>query len=171
MKKMLITTIAVLGFYGLLAHPSMMAQDNPSPERRGWGYGFFSLGGESNRGGTTDMLHLGAGGEGLVYKGVGVGVELGYLTPLRAFRSGFGVLSTNGSYHFVRPQSKWAPFVTGGYSLGFREDTVNLVNFGGGVNYWMRDRVGLRLEFRDHVLSTEGYTSHFWGFRFGVTFR
>jgi hypothetical protein len=47
----------------------------------------------------------------------------------------------------------------------------NLFNFGGGVDYWMKKRVGLRIEFRDQVWSGPSQTSHFWGARFGVTVR
>jgi hypothetical protein len=35
----------------------------------------------------------------------------------------------------------------------------------------MKPKVGLRLEFRDHVWSEDGDAVHFWGVRFGVTFR
>jgi hypothetical protein len=39
------------------------------------------------------------------------------------------------------------------------------------VDIWLKPKVGLRVEFRDHIWSDEGYTVHFWGARFGVTFR
>jgi len=38
---------------------------------------------------------------------------------------------------------------------------------GGGVEYWMRDGLGLRLEFRDHL--TSDMSSHLWGARVGLT--
>ena len=41
------------------------------------------------------------------------------------------------------------PFVTVGYSLAFRTSTANLWNFGGGLNYWLRDRIALMAEVRD----------------------
>lgn len=66
------------------------------------------------------------------------------------------------------------PFVTAGVGAG----TLNifggsgtLVNYGGGVNYWFRQRLGLRLELRDMVTLNKGYKSrHFWGFRAGLAF-
>jgi hypothetical protein len=45
-----------------------------------------------------------------------------------------------------------------------------MANFGGGVNWWWRDRMGLKVEFRDHV-AAEGGNYHIWGVRFGLTFR
>jgi len=142
-------------------------------EHRGQGYVFFGPGAASG-GGTLGTVHFGGGGEGLLYKGIGVGGELGFLAPNQRFSDGLAVLSLNGSYHFLPHQrtGKVAPFVTGGYSLFFRSGSANLYNFGGGIHYWFRERMGLRLEFRDHVLPTPGGPSvHYWGFRMGLAFR
>ena len=100
-------------------------------------------------------------------------MEIGYLAPARSISEGVGILSANGSYHFLNgePSQKLVPFVTGGYSLAFREGSANLFNFGGGVNYWFRERMGLRLEFRDHVIPDGNHSDHFLGFRIGLTFR
>jgi len=97
MKHMIVIVTLGLSFYGLLAHPEVLAQSDSSQERRGWGYGFFAVGSPSVE--ATPILHIGAGGEGLVYKGLGVGADLGYLAPAQAFREGIGLLSVNGSYH------------------------------------------------------------------------
>jgi hypothetical protein len=59
---------------------------------------------------------------------------------------------------------------TVGYTLFFRSGTANGFNFGGGVNYWFREHLGLRLEFRDNV-STTWDTEHYLGFRVGLAFR
>lgn len=81
------------------------------------------------------------------------------------------MLSVNGAYHFNNA-GRWRPFVTGGYTFGFDgEVTENLFNIGGGVDYWIRPKVGLRIEFRDHVWSGDGDAVHLWGVRCGVTFR
>lgn len=139
-------------------------------EHKGQGYVFFAPGATSP--GGTGTAHIGGGGEGLVYKGLGVGAELGYLAPWQSFGNGLGVLSLDGSYHFLphRGEGKVVPFVTSGYTLFFRSGTANGVNFGGGVNYWFRDHLGLRLEFRDNVWTTYG-TAHHVGFRIGLAFR
>lgn len=137
-------------------------------EPRAWGYGFGGVGGTS--GGSVATLHVGGGAEGLVYKGLGLGAEVGYLSPFEDPGDGIGILSTNVSYHF-RPASnrKLVPFVTGGFSLGFRNGASGGGNFGGGVQYWVRPRLGLRFEFRDHIFSSD--TTHLYGFRVGLSFR
>jgi hypothetical protein len=41
---------------------------------------------------------------------------------------------------------------------------------GGGVNYWFKERLGARFEFRAHVpVNTD--LQPFYGFRVGITFR
>ena len=144
------------------------AQTPLPQEHRGQGYGFAAPVASSY--GATGF-QAGFGGEGLVYKGLGVGGELSYLSFSR-FDNGVGVVSPNVSYHFsnVSKDGKWVPFVTGGYSLYFRNSTASGVNFGGGVTYWMKERVGLRFEVRDQVIALDG-TGHFVGFRAGISFR
>jgi len=95
---------------------------------------------------------------------------LGYITGWRDFGNGIGMLSVNGSYHFNRNR-KLSPFISGGYSMAFRSGAINLFNFGGGINYWFRDRIGLRLEFRDHVYSQYSHSTHYLGGRIGCSFR
>jgi hypothetical protein len=128
------------------------------------GYLFGGLGGASDGGGLS---HLGSGGEGILYKGFGLGAEVGYLSPLESFRDGFGVLSTNATYHFPAQSRKTVPFITGGYSLLFRDGTANAANFGGGVIVWTKPKTGIRFEFRDLVWER----SHLMAFRVGLTFR
>lgn len=139
---------------------------NPS-DRRAWGYVFGGVGGNSG-GGSTPSFSVGAGGEGLVYKGLGLGAEIGYLAPFQASGDGIGLFSANGSYHFRKPKSKLVPFVTGGYSAAFRSFASSGGNFGGGVQYWIKDHLGLRFEFRDHVFSSD--SPHFFQFRVGLSF-
>jgi hypothetical protein len=117
-------------------------------------------------------LHIGGGGEGLVYKGLGVGGEIGYIGASRELSRGIGVLSPNVSYNFTKASrsGKFAPFVTGGYTLLVGSDALHAVNLGGGVNWWFKDHLGLRLEFRDHVATQFGST-HIFGFRIGLAFR
>ncbi len=151
----------------LTAATSALAQDLP----RGQGYVFFAPGAVS-AGATQGTYHVGAGGEGFIYKGLGAGAELGYLSPWDTWRGGLGVASVDGSYHFRRPEkdAKLVPFVTSGYTLMWHSGSANLFNFGGGVNYWFRKHWGLRLEFRDHVWPNSP-TAHYWGFRVGLAFR
>jgi hypothetical protein len=64
---------------------------------------------------------------------------------------------------------KLDPFVNAGYTRLQRGGGANGVNFGGGVNYWFKRHLGVRIEIRDHVMTDIG-SVHFWGVRFGVAF-
>jgi hypothetical protein len=136
-------------------------------QRTNRGYLFV---GPGSLGSCCAMLHYGAGFDLGIYKGLSAGAELGYLHPAKHPRVGVGVASANGYYHFRRDK-RWDPFVTAGWTLAFRSGSVNLVNFGGGTNYWFGTRFGLLLEFRDHVIATRHYDRHWLGFRFGISIR
>jgi hypothetical protein len=157
MKKIL-----VAGCFLILCSVTAWAQGT---EHRGQGYGFFAPGVSSGR--STGFAHAGVGGEVLI-KRVGIGGEAGYLAPWRYLSEGIGVASVNGSFN-LKP-GRISPFVTGGYTLFFRSGTASGYNFGGGVHYWLRDRVGLRFEVRDNAVP-DYYDQHFVGFRIGVVFR
>jgi hypothetical protein len=43
-----------------------------------------------------------------------------------------------------------------------------MANIGGGVNYWYKDHLGIKLEFRDHFGSAN---INYAEFRFGVNFK
>ena len=159
------TKVALALFLVVLVPAVGLAQR--SDEQKSQGYAFFAPGVAAP--GSISTVQFGVGGEGLVYKGGGVGGELGYVAPSQSFGGGLGVLSANGSYNFSR-RKKLVPFVTGGYTLLFRAGSANGVNFGGGINYWLRKRVGLRLEFRDQIFpALDG--KNFLGFRIGLSFR
>ncbi len=133
------------------------------------GYLFFAPGAVVTSYGSAATWHFGGGGEALVYKGLGVGGEIGYVTPARDWSAGIGILSVDGSYHFAQNR-RISPFVTGGYSLGFRQGHANFVNFGGGLTYWFRDRHGIRVEFRDH-LEPQYTDAHYLSVRIAYAFR
>lgn len=157
------------GFLLLGLVPALAFAQAPK-EHRGYGYVFFAPGFTTP--GGTGTAHIAGGGEVSLYKGLGVGPEIGYVTPFRSFADGIGVGSLNGSYHFRprRSQEDFTIFVTGGYSLAFRQGTANLANIGVGVNYWFRERMGLRPEVRDHFNVT-GRIGQIIGFRIGLLFR
>ena len=130
-------------------------------------YGFVGPG-STNDGGDA-IVQIGAGAEGLLGKGFGIGLEGGVLGTTNYFSdSTLGFVSPGVYYHFRR-NAKLDPFVTGGYSVFFRNGALNLAHFGGGANYWIRRHFGLKFEVRDHV-TTENGPSHFVVFRFGVAF-
>ncbi len=145
------------------------------------GLGSFVVGPGSVSGGDEATLHLSGGGE-VLYKGVGALAEVGFLGPAVAMNDGLGVVSLNGIYHLRMPREsarRVSPFVTGGYTMFFRDGHLNLWNVGGGIDWWLARRVGLRVEVRDQIwhesYSSPYYsfsnTTHFWNFRTGVVFR
>ena len=137
---------------------------------RGHGYAYFAPSVTSPS--SVTWAHMGGGGEGFFTRNLGAGAEMGYLTPMQSWSSGVGTFSPNFVVRFRAKDgnNKIEPFVTGGYTLFFRSGADSGFNFGSGVNYWLKDRVGLRFEVRDNVW-TQGGTVHYVGFRIGVTFR
>ena len=160
MKKLLFTLFLVAFL------PS--ASFAQSSDARGWGYVFGGVGGRSAD--NAASLHVGGGGEALLYKGFGLGGEIGYFAPFESAGDGFGLASVNLGYHFkTKASQKVVPFVTGGYSVAFRNNSSSGGNVGGGVHYWMKDKVGLRFEFRDHIFSSD--SPRVYSFRVGFSFR
>src|ERR1035441_2353982 len=140
--KALIVAAALLLFAPVLAS----AQDG-SPKYRGQAYVFIGLGQVSLDPGYRGIGHVGGGGEFNFYKGLAVAGELG---AVGMPGDGACLFSVGPSYHFqlVSKRSKFDPFVSGGYTRAFGNGGVNLMNFGGGVNYWLFKRVSLRLDLR-----------------------
>lgn len=159
------STLATL----LLAVAPLASSAQELQPYRGHGYLFWGVGQQSGGG---QVQQAGFGAEGFLYKGLGATGEIGYMYPPEACACGFGLASLNGSYHFNRARfAKLSPFVTGGYSLAFRGGShENLYNIGGGVTWWMAQRVGLRLEIRDYVWAQSG-SEHTAQFRVALSFR
>jgi len=124
---------------------------------------------------SAAIAHVGAGGEGFFTKNLGLGADVGYLTPMRSWSDGIGTFSPNfvARFRAKSDENKVEPFVTGGYTRFFGDGSANGVNFGGGTNYWFKDHVGLRFEVRDNVMipPSMDLTVHHVGFRIGLTFR
>ena len=137
--------------------------------QRSHGYVFAGPSGISGADVASSNLNFGGGGEWRLTGGVGLGVETGAFIPKGDASASVGVASVNGYFHFPS-KGKIDPYVTGGYSLLFRSGTDNGGNFGFGVNLWLFRSLGLKLEFRDHVVSSGGATSHWWGGRVGLNF-
>ena len=155
----------------ILALVPCLAQAQTSDESKGHGYVYFAPGVTAPEGEGT--IHIGGGGEGFFSRYVGAGADVGYVAPYSSFSDGIGIFSPNVVARF-RPkgkENKVEPFVTGGYSLFFRDGTANGANLGGGVNWWFKERIGLRFEIRDSVLINTEETVQLIGFRIGLTFR
>jgi hypothetical protein len=149
-----------------LTHPATQAQSSN-------GYAFFAPGAVTCCGYISMTLQFGFGGEAVLGKGIGIGAELSALGVREGFTDNVvGVFSPNGYYHFIHAKkAKADPFVTGGYTMIFRNGHANLFNFGGGVNYWFHSHLGARLELRDQVHTNGSSAIHYWGVRFGLAFR
>jgi hypothetical protein len=164
MKKLIVLFVVLM--------PALSyAQAPTQKERASYGYAFTGLIVASN--GGEPGLQAGIGGEGIIYKGFGVGGEIGYFRQATfGSDSGIGLLSVNPSYHFMNASKsrRLVPFVTGGFSLFFRSGAVIGSNFGGGITYWLKDRIGVRLEVRDQIPAYSGI-GHFPSFRAALTFR
>jgi hypothetical protein len=147
-------------FLYLIAAAAAMAQTHA--------YVFVAPGGGSGSGNSSALIHLGGGGEVVLPMGIGAGAEVGFLG--RTSLDVLGTASLNGYYHFKRSGS-WAPFATGGYSNFFTlNGHSNLANVGGGLNYWYKDHLGIKLEFRDHFRTGTG-SANYAEFRFGFDFK
>ena len=171
MRPIIFALLQVVLFSLAAAAQTVAPSAKQTSSNNGYGYGYvFAAPGVAS--GGTPTFHIGGGGEGILKNGLGIGAEIGYIGPIGELGNGFGVFSVNGSYHFLKENKsdKVAPLVTGGYTGFFRGGYINGVNFGGGINYWFKERVGLRFELRDNVFAQGGAT-HLLNIRVGVTFR
>lgn len=166
MKTLISTTLLLIAL-------SLSASAQTSNRSRGQGYLFFAPGAamDNSRLPSGASFHIGGGGEAFVYKGLGVGAEIGAVGPLSDFSNHyFGLGSVNLSYHFLpsATESKLEPFVSLGYTLFFRAGVTHGGHAGFGLNRWLNKNVALRFEIRDNV---EGGHGHLIGYRIGVTLR
>jgi len=182
MKK-LIGTMAWLFLIPMLG--SAQKADHPPLWQ---GYGFVGAG---TRGMTPTA---GFGVEVYLFKGLGVGAEVGGTGLTGDPNKMTGVGSADLSYHFFPKKIRGdaAPFVGGGYTVFFGHNThtgtgwgghkplmTQGFNVGGGVDFFASKHVGVRLDARYHghggrilnyVLPNVDQFS-FVAFRIGVTFR
>ena len=121
------------------------------------------------------FIHVGGGGEARLTNRFGLGGELGVLKPVtNQYAITTGLASVTPAYHFFARGSNrtFDAFVNGGFSVLFGSGAGAAIHYGGGLNYWVRRRLGLRFEFRHHLWSPEaGETIHLIGFRVGLAFR
>jgi hypothetical protein len=121
-----------------------------------------------------NFVHVGGGGEGRITGRFALGGEIGVLKPTtNQYAITTGLASVTPAFHFISKHSKrkFDPFVDGGFSLLVGRGGAIGIHYGGGVNYWVRRRFGLRFEFRHHIFSPEsGEAVHLVGFRVGIVF-
>jgi hypothetical protein len=100
--------------------------------------------------------NFGFGADIRIWRGLGAGGEIGLIA---SGGDAFGMASLNTSYQFIRSpfrQKGMVPFITGGYTSGSTGEASSIgANVGGGVNWWFRERMGLRFEVRDYCFKDE----------------
>jgi hypothetical protein len=123
----------------------------------------------------SDSFHVGGGAEIVAADHVGIGGEVGFFGRLV-------VASANATVHLGGVKNaKFSPFVTAGFSvfgIGDGEGAVDNLfgvfsayNVGAGLHYWAADRVGFRVEFRDHFRPDDRGMTQYWSVRAGIAFR
>jgi hypothetical protein len=135
------------------------------------GYGIAGPAGFSGFfGSSASGFHAAGGAEMLAGGLVGGAAEFGVLGNASSLLS---VLSLNGVVHFTHATtSRSSPFVTGGYSrFSSGDGSFKAWNFGGGVDFWMKQRAGLRVEFRNHIRPDHRGNVNYWSLRAGVSVR
>src|SRR5262245_29985730 len=137
------------------------------------GYGFVSPAFATYEGDSLSIFQAGGGGEARVGNSFGIGGDLGLVGPWEELSESVLDFSLNGTYYVkgTNRSGKTQPFVTGGYTMLLGDAMLDGVNIGVGVDRWMTDRVGMRFEFRDHILTEEGESIHLWGPRVSVVWR
>lgn len=115
---------------------------------------------------SLSSAHVAGGGEGLAGGVVGLAGELGVLANAS---SALWVASASGVVHLAA--MPFSPFLSAGYTrMGSGEGGFNAWNVGAGADYWARQRIGIRVDFRDHVRPDFRGTVHYWTIRGGVVF-
>jgi len=167
MKKLIIAVVL------LFIIPAATAAQNAAPPYRGQGY---FLGGFGT--GLTGIRHplveqFAFGGEGFVYKGLGLGAEATYIGVGGPNGPPAWLGSVNMSYHFRRhaPKGGFDPFIIGGPGIigpaheseGGRGAISGI--FGGGANWWFSKHTALRMDICNVNASPNIF------FRVGLTFR
>lgn len=168
--KLFAASLLVLGVTGWAeARPAGTIPRDIARVHYGQVYLFVAPGAYIGNAETILTLHAGGGGEFLVFRGLGIGAEVGGIAALTHSGGGLGLISANGLYHFAG-QHRVSPFLTGGYSSVFGRGQRHLVNFGVGLNYWFQEGKGIRLEFRDHIYADDT-GRHLLGVRIGFALR
>lgn len=125
------------------------------------GYGFMGPAFNSNAEGSA--FRYGLGGAWKIAPHVTFGGEFG------GFGSSGFLASGNVGAHFT-PKAAFDPFVTGGVSYARSGgEGAAFANIGGGVNYWFRPRLAVRVEYRGYIGGQD--LKSFSEFRFGIAFR
>jgi hypothetical protein len=169
MRKSICVTVLMALLFGFTQAQAQTRSTSQSKSREDRETEVYIVGGLGHFPGAN-TFQVGGGFDSYVYKGFSLGGELS-----ETLGGGLGanatILSASGSYHFLNldKTGRFDPFVTGGYSRFFitnqRPDS-NTLNIGGGVNYWMSQKFGLRFDLGDHISGNGSFV----GLRGGIVF-
>lgn len=144
-----------------------------APAQRSTFYWLADVGALSSGGKTSFRSGLAGGGEIAITKGFSAGPEMGLIAPARGvyWDNIAGLGSLNGYYHIRYDHTRrFDPFGTAGYAVMFRTATKHMFQYGAGFNYWVREDLAFRTEFRDRTFGDNNGNAHLWTFRVGVAF-
>lgn len=132
------------------------------------GYVYEAVGARSGKGLNDFNATIGGGAEMAITKELGVAGDLGYSFLNR--KDDFAIFSPGIFYRF-QPKRKVVPFLDGGYAVAFRDNSINLVYFGGGVNYWANKDFGLKVAVRNNTSADDPAKFNLIQFKIGLIFR
>ncbi len=119
---------------------------------------------------NTPLVQAGGGLERVFANRAAVSVECGLATNGDYYRK-LSHFTVNALYHANASRPRLDPFVVAGFGMLADWDMPAMaVVFGGGLNYWVKPSVGVRVEFKDNVaVAYDAF--HMPGVRVGITLR
>jgi hypothetical protein len=182
MRKQVFVIAVFLVCLGL---PCAYAQDEGGNQglklRKNTGYVSLVAGGINTDVKNGSNFGIAGGADLGIGRRLGIQVDGGALYGIVYEDAGFGFISPAVSIHPLNWKNRKADlYILGGYTLlGNSFHAHNLLCVGGGINYWRTgtSRVGLRIEFRDHIgngsefLYNASGAIHLWQIRIGAAIR
>ena len=133
---------------------------------------YFAPGNQMGRASDSTIYAAGLGLERSLERHAAVQIDIAALSYFAAdtSRTVAGVASFDGVFHPL-PGRRVQPFVVGGYSLQFRDTTVNMWNVGVGMRHWFSETRALLLEYRQDRGNHHAPLHRYWTVRVGLAWR
>lgn len=115
-------------------------------------------------------ISVGVGGEGFLWRGLTLGGDAGYYRFVQRGSYQFGITALNVGYNFAqrKRRNEFEPFVNAGVvGVAFGPGVTQSGSVGGGVNMWVKPKLGVRMEGRVTGFGGEALAM----FRVGLVFR
>jgi len=129
------------------------AQNEEFKKPRRSGYFFIAPGAISLnvRQFSRPSFQIGGGFEGFIYRGLGIGMDIGGLRvgAEGASQHWTAMMSLGAIYDFQHTaKQKVCPFIAAGLTAIPQFDVAGGYHLGGGVKYWFAEHYGMKVEFR-----------------------